>query len=129
MMQGVVWMCGACETSHRGSLVGHVSAMLVPALMQHLLLPCPSLPRFPGVYLHGSVGSGKTLVMDLLSSAVHAEHTVPLHRRLHFNSAMLELHRWVGGRAVGGWAGLGFHEMWPGSSTASAGGPRAACAI
>ncbi|EFN56377.1 hypothetical protein CHLNCDRAFT_22490, partial [Chlorella variabilis] len=51
----------------------------------------PAAPK--GVYLHGSVGSGKSLAMDLFSAAVLREGTVPHHRRLHFNSAMLELHR------------------------------------
>lgn len=31
--------------------------------------------------------------MDLLSASVQQEGVVPHHRRLHFNSAMLELHR------------------------------------
>lgn len=59
--------------------------------------PPPAAPPAPkGVYLHGSVGSGKSLVMDLLSAAVHAEQAVTHHRRLHFNAALLELHRWAG---------------------------------
>lgn len=49
---------------------------------------------FAGVYLHGSVGSGKSLMLDLLAAAVAREAAVPHLRRLHFNSAMLELHRW-----------------------------------
>ena len=44
-----------------------------------------------GVYLWGSVGSGKSLLMDLFYSLVHNEQRVPLMRRLHFNAAMLEV--------------------------------------
>ena len=44
-----------------------------------------------GVYLWGSVGSGKSLLMDLFYSLVHKEQRVPLMRRLHFNAAMLEV--------------------------------------
>lgn len=52
------------------------------------------LARRPaGVYLHGSVGSGKSLLMDLLFASVAQRGVVPHRRRLHFNAAMLELHR------------------------------------
>ena len=44
-----------------------------------------------GVYLWGSVGSGKSLLMDLFYNLVHKEQRVPLMRRLHFNAAMLEV--------------------------------------
>ncbi|PSC70423.1 lactation elevated 1 isoform X1 [Micractinium conductrix] len=52
--------------------------------------PAPAPPK--GVYLHGSVGSGKSLLLDLLSSTVADQGTVSFHRRLHFNAGMLELH-------------------------------------
>lgn len=82
-----------------------------------LLLPVPAAP--PGVYIHGSVGSGKSLLMDLLyttvaqpppafgepaaaaaagdpvatagsgADAAGAAAVLPHHRRLHFNSALL----------------------------------------
>ncbi|GAB4817182.1 hypothetical protein N2152v2_004228 [Parachlorella kessleri] len=65
-----------------------------------LLGPAPPPPLAPkGVYIHGSVGSGKSLVMDLLYTAVAQPSSstergplVPYHRRLHFNAALLELH-------------------------------------
>ena len=44
-----------------------------------------------GVYLYGSVGSGKSLLMDMFFAAVEAEEAVPLRRRIHFNAAMLEV--------------------------------------
>lgn len=68
----------------------------VEARLDQQLGPPPLPPPAPkGVYLHGSVGSGKTLLMDLLSTLVAGEGCVPLQRRLHFNSAMVELHRRV----------------------------------
>jgi hypothetical protein len=52
--------------------------------------PPPSAPR--GLYIWGSVGSGKTLLMDLFFG-VAAEHAGLQHaRRLHFNAGLLELH-------------------------------------
>ncbi|KAL4857708.1 AFG1-like ATPase [Chlorella vulgaris] len=67
-------------------------ARVEPRLAQQLGPP-PAPPSAPkGIYLHGSVGSGKSLLMDLLSASVQQEGVVPHHRRLHFNSAMLELH-------------------------------------
>lgn len=56
--------------------------------------PSPSPPTAPkGLYLHGSVGSGKSLLMDLFYDSV--ANTIPQlehHRRVHFNAAMLEVH-------------------------------------
>lgn len=44
-----------------------------------------------GLYIYGSVGSGKSLLMDMFYAAVEAETAVPLRRRIHFNAAMLEV--------------------------------------
>jgi predicted ATPase len=52
--------------------------------------PPPAPPR--GVYLHGSVGSGKTMLADMLYSFAADAQLVPLRRRLHCNAALLELH-------------------------------------
>lgn len=46
-----------------------------------------------GIYLHGSVGSGKTLLMDLFLNTIVKAGIVPRVRRMHFNDAMDELHR------------------------------------
>lgn len=45
--------------------------------------------RLRGVYLHGSVGAGKTMVMDLFYHACN----IPAKRRVHFHQFMLEVHR------------------------------------
>lgn len=50
---------------------------------------CPRVPR--GLYLHGCVGSGKSMLMDMFHATAAA--TVPLpSRRVHFNAFMLEVH-------------------------------------
>ena len=46
-----------------------------------------------GVYIFGSVGSGKSLVMDLFYESVAELKLVPFHRRVHFNAAMLEVRK------------------------------------
>ncbi|GBF94229.1 hypothetical protein Rsub_06499 [Raphidocelis subcapitata] len=63
----------------------------------------PRAPPAPkGVYIHGSVGSGKSIIMDLFfAEAAGADGGgggggggvgLQFARRLHFNAAMLELH-------------------------------------
>eukprot|EP00850_Spirogloea_muscicola_P017447 SM000150S01706 [mRNA] locus=s150:154467:159140:+ [translate_table: standard] len=56
-----------------------------------MMAPAPAAPQPPrGIYLHGNVGSGKTMLMDMLFDA--AENVVGRARRLHLHSAMLEVH-------------------------------------
>eukprot|EP00850_Spirogloea_muscicola_P020590 SM000220S07069 [mRNA] locus=s220:179007:183750:- [translate_table: standard] len=56
-----------------------------------MMAPAPAVTQPPrGIYLHGNVGSGKTMLMDMLFDA--AENVVGRARRLHFHSAMLEVH-------------------------------------
>lgn len=54
----------------------------------HLVLSLPA-----GVYLWGSVGSGKSLLMDLLHTAVVEGVGLDATRRMHFHAAMLEVRR------------------------------------
>ncbi|KAK9816417.1 hypothetical protein WJX72_000026 [[Myrmecia] bisecta] len=59
-----------------------------------VLGPPPQPPQAPqGVYLYGSVGVGKSLLMDLFYSVVQEQGSVPHRRRLHFNAAMLEVNQ------------------------------------
>ena len=46
-----------------------------------------------GIYLHGSVGSGKTMVMDLACAVMQELRLVPKLRRVHFSRAFDELHQ------------------------------------
>lgn len=61
-----------------------LDAMLGPAP------PSPPAPR--GIYLHGTVGSGKTMLADMFYTAAAEDEVLPLRRRVHCNAAMLELH-------------------------------------
>jgi predicted ATPase len=52
----------------------------------------PQAPLPPrGAYIYGSVGTGKSLCMDLFYNSV--SRFVPLHRRVHFHSVMLEAYQ------------------------------------
>ncbi len=44
-----------------------------------------------GLYLYGSVGSGKSLLMDMFYNVITEHDLVPNKRRMHFNAAMLEV--------------------------------------
>ena len=43
-----------------------------------------------GVYIYGSVGTGKTMLMDRFYTAAETMSGL-LHRRMHFNTALLEV--------------------------------------
>ncbi|PRW45179.1 lactation elevated 1 [Chlorella sorokiniana] len=78
------------RTKHQRAVLARAA---VERQLDDRLGPAPAPPPAPkGVYLHGSVGSGKSLLMDLFSQLVRHEASVTHHRRLHFNAAMLELH-------------------------------------
>ena len=50
-----------------------------------------STRRLRGLYLHGPVGTGKTMLMDMFFSLVEAPPGTK--RRVHFNDFMLEIHK------------------------------------
>eukprot|EP00898_Chlorokybus_atmophyticus_P002750 jgi/Chlat1/3476/Chrsp23S03670 len=61
------------------------------AAVLKMLPPMPQHPEAPtGVYIYGSVGCGKSLLMDLFFNCTSS--SVLHRRRLHFNAAMLEVH-------------------------------------
>lgn len=48
---------------------------------------------FAGLYVWGSVGSGKSLLVDLFYECVAKQAGLQHSRRMHFNAAMLEVRR------------------------------------
>jgi predicted ATPase len=61
--------------------------------MHAVLNPEQAANAMQGIYLHGNVGSGKSMLMDLFLGAVSEADSVPRVRRMHFNDAMDELNR------------------------------------
>src|SRR5690606_3312097 len=49
-------------------------------------------PQLRGLYIHGSVGRGKTMMMDLFFKQVR----ISAKRRVHFNDFMAEVHDRIG---------------------------------
>lgn len=72
-------MCWACP---------NVRAALpsTPAFVALETHPAPE-----GLYVWGSVGSGKSMLVALLYQALHETARLPAARWMHFNAAMLEV--------------------------------------
>jgi len=56
----------------------------------HIKLSDPSIL---GMYLHGDVGCGKTMMMDMFYSCLEVNKNVTGTRRIHFNEFMLDVHK------------------------------------
>ncbi len=80
-------------------LVGH-RAEAKPSALSRLFGAKPAEPP-RGLYVHGPVGRGKTMLMDLFFAAVD----VPKKRRVHFHAFMADvharLHEWRQARKLG----------------------------
>ncbi len=67
-------------------LRGYAADVRPSALARFIGVKRAESPR--GLYIHGSVGRGKTMLMDLFFSAAE----VPLKRRAHFHGFMADVH-------------------------------------
>lgn len=76
---------GAAHAAQTAPLLAHT----VPAPPLPPPPPPPAPPR--GLFLHGDVGVGKTMLMDLFYESVRAAGSVPCLRRVHYNAFMLEV--------------------------------------
>ncbi|MEW5309364.1 MAG: hypothetical protein WDW38_001258 [Sanguina aurantia] len=63
------------------------------ARKRRLTARCCGLIMCAGLYVWGSVGSGKSLLMDLFYECVAKQAGLQHSRRMHFNAAMLEVSR------------------------------------
>src|SRR3712207_6531776 len=75
----------ALETLHR-ALTGYRPPR--PGGVLAWLRPRPDEPP-RGLYIHGAVGRGKSLLMDMF----FADAAVEAKRRVHFNTFMMEVHQ------------------------------------
>ena len=89
-------IAAAVRLDQLAALLMHRAAAPKPGLLAKLLREPPA-PPVRGLYLHGSVGRGKSMLMDLFFETVG----VPLKRRWHFHEFMSEVHdRIARGRAT-----------------------------
>ena len=98
-VQAATWMEGTCASQKQaGTLLNAEDTPLsvaVSAARKEGLPPPPPPPTSPrGVFLHGDVGAGKTLVLDLFASGVRwLDQGGVVVRRVHFNAFLTECHR------------------------------------
>jgi len=69
-----------------GALAGDVEAVSHESFLSRLFKPASAAPQ--GIYIHGGVGRGKTMLMDMFFAAVSVEPK----RRLHFHAFMQDVH-------------------------------------
>ncbi len=80
-------------------LNGDLSETCHPRESGNLLAFLRKVPAFAGmteeikgVYLHGGVGRGKSMLMDIFARSLPPEIK---HRRVHFHAFMIEVHDWL----------------------------------
>jgi len=82
-------IAGKLQTLHH-SLIGYEENISQkPSFLNRLFTPKAKVIAPKGLYIHGDVGRGKSMIMDLFYSTA----PVMLKRRVHFHAFMLDLHR------------------------------------
>ena len=82
---------GAVSQSETRTNAASAAAALARSLD---LPPPPSMVGSPcGLYIHGDVGGGKTLLMDMFACAISKDASGVTVRRVHFSELMAECHR------------------------------------
>lgn len=100
--QAAAWFRGDSHEQEKPKLSPQQQAILAATKREQQLdrmvgLPAQPPPAPQGLYIYGSVGSGKSELCAMFFQMLEQKQLVPLLRRMHFNSAML-----------GGWLHL-FH--------------------
>ncbi|KAG9048288.1 hypothetical protein FS837_000351 [Tulasnella sp. UAMH 9824] len=69
--------------------------------------PTPSRSQLKGLYLYGTVGTGKTMLMDLFYDTLPPSAAALGKRRVHFHAFMIDVHKRVHQKRVEhGWEGV-----------------------
>ncbi|KAG8935768.1 hypothetical protein FRC00_010442 [Tulasnella sp. 408] len=69
--------------------------------------PTPSRSQLNGLYLYGTVGTGKTMLMDLFYDTLPPSANALGKRRVHFHAFMIDVHKRVHQKRVEhGWEGV-----------------------
>ncbi|GIL80049.1 hypothetical protein Vretifemale_9250 [Volvox reticuliferus] len=84
---------GAAAASDSPLVRARQAAIRREERLQREIGPPPSAPEPPkGMYVWGSVGSGKSMLMAMFYQALMETAQLPATRWMHFNAAMLEVH-------------------------------------